>query len=165
MLKIAFVAPENRVSYWHDSDIWICTCKILLYKRTWKKSQPRRLCLKSNEPARPEEKCKVLGFCRPRWCTVDSSDELFSLIFLAPTFSPPSIPMSNQPIYDHGHDDHQESSAASLMGIDTVAPNDEMAVLLDVESDSTHYGSTTQLNNGGCSCSQSCIMCRSTIHS
>lgn len=61
--------------------------------------------------------------------------------------------MSHTSIHDNDHGGHyQESSTTSLMGIDAVASADETherAVLLDVERDSTQYGSTTQLTNGG----------------
>ena len=61
--------------------------------------------------------------------------------------------MSHTSIHDDDRDHRQESSMTSLVGIDAVASTDESherAVLLDVERDSsTHYGTASQLTNGG----------------
>ena len=59
------------------------------------------------------------------------------------------IPMSHAiDDHDHDHDHDHPASSTSLMGIDTVAPADDRAGLLDVERDSAHYGSTKQSNGG-----------------
>ena len=56
--------------------------------------------------------------------------------------------MSHTPNHDDD-DDRQASFLTTLMGIDAVAVTDERGVLLDVERDSSQYGSTLHPTSGG----------------
>ena len=139
---LLYCHPGNGISYRCK---FLFSCCMICYIPT------AASCFQHGQKTR--EEVKVLGVCR--WWMITKSWGYGSVYPLQSTtgyvlFSPPAI-MSHTSIHDQDRD-RQDSSASSLMGIDAVASTDETherAGLLDVESDSIQYGTSTQLPYGG----------------